>query len=184
MEDHSATAAEYKVPEPGEFNFRKLPFEDYIVLVMFWALGLVVFAQFFSRYVLNSAIVWTEEFARNLLICVGFLGSAIGARKNSHIFMEAGYRFFPRKLGFFFSTLTDIIKVLFYGICAYLSVKIMPIMSREYFTTVLWPMSILYIPVLVGFVLMTYRAVLLAWSHWKSGFIPIQNDPFAPKPMD
>jgi len=179
------------IPEPGngpsdshDFDLKKLPFEDYVVLLLFWALGIVVFAQFFSRYVLNAAIVWTEEFARNLLICVGFLGSAIGARKNSHIFMEAGYRFFPRKLGFFLSTLTDVIKVLFYGICAYLTAKILPLMHREYFTTVLWPMSVLYAPVLAGFLLMTYRAAAVAWKHWKTGFIPVLNDPSAFKPMD
>jgi len=72
--------------------------EDYLVLIVFWALAGVVFAQFFSRYVLNSSITWTGEIARYLPICVGFAGSIMAVRKNSHIFVEVFYRFMPRRL--------------------------------------------------------------------------------------
>ncbi len=167
-----------------EFKFSDYKIEDYVVLLMFWALAAVVFAQFFSRYVLNSSIVWTEEMARYLLISVGFLGSVMATRKRAHIFVEIGYRFFPRKIGFIFSTLVDIIKIVFFGICAYLSIRIFPIMMRQRMVTVSWPMAVVYAPVLVGFVLMTFRSAQVAWDHWKSGYIPVVNDPNAPMPMD
>ncbi len=184
MSDSSAGKPENKGAETPEISFKDYKAEDYLLLVVFWVLGIVVFTQFFSRYVLNSAIVWTEEMARYLLIVVGFLGSGIAARKNAHIYVEAGYRFLPRKLGFLLSTLTDLIKIVFFGICSYLSVKIMPIMSREFMTTVMWPMSYLYVFVLAGFVLMTLRSIQVAWKHWKIKFIPVLNDPSSPTPMD
>ena len=64
------------------------------MLAVFWALAVVVFLQFFTRYVLNSSLGWTEEIARYLLIVVTFLGSAMAVRKRSHIAVEFCYRYF------------------------------------------------------------------------------------------
>ncbi len=164
--------------KPGETEFRysDLKWEDWLVLALFWVLAFVVFLQFFSRYVLNAAIVWTEEMARYLLIAVGFLGSAIAARKGAHIYMEFSYRFFPPKIGFLMSTLVDIIKIVFFGMCTYLSIKIMPIMARQRMVTVHYSMAVLYGSVLIGFVLMTFRSIQIAWIHWKKKYIPVIND--------
>lgn len=159
-----------------EFRYSDLKWEDWLVLVIFWVLAIVVFLQFFSRYALNAAIVWTEEIARYLLIAVGFLGSAIAARKRAHIYMEFAYRFFPKKVGFILSTLVDIIKILFFGMCTYLSIKILPIMSRQRMVTVPYSMGLIYGAVLIGFVLMTFRSVQIAWIHWKKKYIPVIND--------
>ena len=38
--------------------------EDWIAFVLFWALAFIVFLQFFTRYVLNDSLAWTEEIAR------------------------------------------------------------------------------------------------------------------------
>jgi TRAP-type C4-dicarboxylate transport system permease small subunit len=163
-------------PQGKEFRLSDMKWEDWLVLVIFWALAIVVFLQFFSRYVLNSAIVWTEEIARYLLIAVGFLGSAIAARKRAHIYMEFGYRFFPKTIGFIMSTAVDIIKIVFFGMCTYLSIKILPIMFRQRMTTVPFSMGLVYSAVLIGFVLMTYRSIQTAWIHWKKKYIPVIND--------
>lgn len=180
------------IPEPPEktgpgsaqSTLKKLPLEDYLLLLTFWVLGIIVFVQFFSRYVLNSSIAWTEEIARYLLTCVTFLGAATAARKNAHLFVEAGYRYFPRKLGFLFSTLADLTKVLFYGACSYLAVKILPIMSQTWFTTVKLPMALLYSVVLIGFVIMTFHSILLFWKHLKSGYVPGEDDPVLSTSID
>lgn len=57
-------------------------------LFLFWALAMVVFLQFFSRYVMNSSIGWTEEIARYLLIGVTFVGCVTVTRKGTHIAVE------------------------------------------------------------------------------------------------
>ncbi|MCK5575594.1 MAG: hypothetical protein KAI28_07240, partial [Sphingomonadales bacterium] len=40
--------------EDIDVKFSDYGIEDYVVLVIFWVLSIVVFAQFFSRYVLND----------------------------------------------------------------------------------------------------------------------------------
>ena len=66
---------------------------DAPAFIVFWTLMVIVFMQFFSRYVLNSSLAWTEEIARYLLILLGFVGSITCFRKRSHIFLEFFYRF-------------------------------------------------------------------------------------------
>ena len=71
------------------------PIEAWVSLVIFWALGAVVFYQFFTRYVLNDSAAWTEEIARYLLIGTVFVGASIGVAKNNHIQVDLLYRYLP-----------------------------------------------------------------------------------------
>src|SRR5262245_13963326 len=59
--------------------------EDWLAFAVFWALAVIVFLQFFTRYVLNDSLAWTEEIARYGLIWVTFIGGAMVTRRNSHI---------------------------------------------------------------------------------------------------
>lgn len=164
-------------PETDRFRFRDYAVEDYVVLIMFWALAAVVFAQFFSRYVLNSSIAWTEEIARYLLICVGFLGSVMAVRKGTHIYVEAFYRFLPPGVGRVMCTIVDIIQVVFYGTGAWLTWGIIPIMSKHRMVSVTFPMSVIYIVVFAGFVLMFFRSIFAGWRHYRQGFVPFIGTP-------
>ena len=38
--------------------------EDWLAIVIFWGLSFIVFLQFFTRYVMNDSLAWTEEIAR------------------------------------------------------------------------------------------------------------------------
>lgn len=68
---------------------------DAPVFIIFWTLLIIVFIQFFTRYVLNNSLSWTEEIARYLLILLGFVGSVTCVRKRSHIYLEFFYRYLP-----------------------------------------------------------------------------------------
>jgi TRAP-type transport system small permease protein len=72
-----------------------LRWTDIAVFAIFWVLFAVVFLQFYTRYVLNDSLGWTEEIARYLLILVTFVGSIMAMRKGSHIAVEALLVFLP-----------------------------------------------------------------------------------------
>ena len=62
--------------------------EDWIAFVIFWSLAFIVFLQFFTRYVLNDSLSWTEEIARYGLMWIVFIGGAMVTRRNTHIAVE------------------------------------------------------------------------------------------------
>ena len=115
------SAEEYEGPDLGEpiigasdeteVNLKEYAPEDWVTLVFFWILGIVVFLQFFTRYALNDSLAWTEEIARYLLSCVAFLGGGMAVRKFTHIHVEFLYVYYPRGLAHFLSTLVDFIRV-------------------------------------------------------------------------
>src|SRR4030088_3625012 len=59
--------------------------EDWIAFVLFWALAIIVFLQFFTRYIMNDSLSWTEEIARYGLMSLAFIGGAAVTRKKAHI---------------------------------------------------------------------------------------------------
>lgn len=152
-----------------EVNLKEYGPEDWVTLVFFWVLAIVVFLQFFTRYVLNSSLAWTEEIARYLLTCVAFLGGGIAVRRYSHIHVEFLYIYYPRGVAQFLSTLVDIIRVTFFGYAAWLCWKITQIMTTQPMVVVDWPMSLIYGVCTVGIAGMTFRSILVAIGNWRSG---------------
>src|SRR4051794_25759444 len=75
------------VAEDAEGKIERYP-EDWLVMIIFWSLAFIVFLQFFTRYVLNDSLSWTEEIARYGLMWVTFIGGAMVTRRNSHIAVE------------------------------------------------------------------------------------------------
>ena len=69
---------------------------DIPVIVVFVCLFMIVAMQFFTRYVLNDSLGWTEEIARYFLVLLGFVGSVTCVRRGKHIFLEFAYHYLPR----------------------------------------------------------------------------------------
>jgi TRAP-type C4-dicarboxylate transport system permease small subunit len=152
-----------------EVNLKEYGPEDWVTLIFFWVLALVVFLQFFTRYALNDPLAWTEEIARYLLSCVAFLGGGMAVRRFSHIHVEFLYIYYPRCMAHFLSTLVDIIRAVFFGYATWLCWKVTLIMHTQPMVVVDWPMSIIYGICTVGFAVMTFRALQVAIRNWRTG---------------
>ena len=118
--------------DDGEFHatdeavdLSQTPLEGWIALAIFWALGGVVFYQFFTRYALNNSASWTEEIARYLLIGTVFVGAAIGVAKNNHIQVDLLYRWLPRPVARGMAIAVDAMRVLFFGTMVVLTGQMM-----------------------------------------------------------
>lgn len=167
--------------EDVEVRLSDYGIEDYLVLAVFWALAVIVFAQFFSRYVLNDSIAWTEEVARYLLITIAFAGAPIAVRKNTHIHVEFFYRFIPRRAARILSTIVDVIRIVFFAYATYLSYKIIGLMGAQYMTAIHVSMGVIYGFVFAGFLAMTLRAMQVALKHWRQGYSVLDEQTQMPK---
>ena len=166
----------------GEFHVTDEPvdlavyrFEDWIAFGFFWVLAATVFYQFFTRYALNDSASWTEEIARYLLICVVFIGAAIGVRKNTHIQVDIFYRFMPAPFARVLSTLVDVVRVLFFGYAIYLTYALMLKIGKQPMAIIDWPIGLIYAVVMLGFALMCFRAVLAMVTHWRQGYSVLER---------
>lgn len=144
--------------------------EDWIAFAVFWVLGIVVFAQFFTRYVLNDSLAWTEEIARYLLMWVTFIGAAIAMRRRTHIAVEMLEHFLPDRLGAPLRALVDIITVGFLICLAWFSILIAQRMQIQRMTIIDLSMSIVYAGVALGVFLTLFRALQNFWTNMRGGW--------------
>lgn len=143
------------------FAWRDIGLEDALTLLVFWTMAAVVFAQFFSRYVLGSPLGWTEEVARYLLICVGFLAATVGVRKRSHIRLELLYRYLPLRVSAAMIWLVDLGQLVYFVLLGWVTWKILPLMSAQKMTSMAVSMDTLYSVVLLSIAIMALRQ---AWQ--------------------
>jgi TRAP-type transport system small permease protein len=156
--------------EPDLSDYR---IEDWVTLVFFWAMAIIVFLQFFTRYVLNDSLAWTEEIARYLLMCVGLLGGSMAVRRYSHIHVEFMYLYMPGWMAHSLSRLVDVIRVVFFAYATWLCWLITKIMRTQPMVVIDWPMSIVYGICTLGLALMTFRSIQVALTNRRTGCSPL-----------
>ena len=151
-------------------------FEGWVALGFFWILGITVFYQFFTRYVLNDSAAWTEEIARYLLIATVFTGATIGVVKNNHIQVDLLYRYMPRGLARFLATVVDVLRILFFAAAVVLTgMMMLKLGSNSRMTMVDLPMNWVYGVCLLGFAAMAFRSVQVALVHRKRGYSMLER---------
>lgn len=155
--------------------YRRYALEDYFTLVIFWSLLLVVFLQFFTRYVLRDSTVWTEEVARYLLILIGFVGSSAAVRKGEHIAVNFLHRYLSTEGLKWLFYLISMVELSFYGYLSWLTFKL-----SQYTTGMMVsidvPKHFLYYLVFAGWILMTVRGIQRLLCHFIKGNIFYQRD--------
>lgn len=151
------------------------PVEAWLALAFFWALGLTVFYQFFTRYVLNDSAAWTEEIARYLLIATVFVGAAIGVAKNNHIQVDFFYHFLPARVGRTMSLLVDLLRIAFFGMAVLMSWQMMQKLGNYKMTIIDLPMNIVYSVCMFGFAAMFLRSIWVLRLHFRRGYSVLER---------
>ncbi len=141
---------------------------DSLVVGVFWALACVVFLQFFTRYVLNNSLGWTEEIARFLLIAVTFLGAIMAVRRESHIAVELAFRWLSRPVRHFLQLAIDVISIVFFGLMGFLCTQVAR-RTQQMMVSIDFPKSLVYWFVAACFLAMTLYAIKVAWRHLRTG---------------
>ena len=166
--DADTMIASFRVAEET-IDLGRYRVEEWLALALFWTLAGIVFLQFFTRYALNDSAGWTEEIARYLLIASVFVGAAIGVRKNNHVHVDFLFHWLPKGVGRALAVIVDLIRILFLGYCTVLTGKLIDKIGSSRMSVVDLPMGLVYAFVLIGFALMTIRALQGALRDWNRG---------------
>ena len=145
--------------------------EDWIAFVIFWSLAFIVFLQFFTRYVLNDSLSWTEEIARYGLMWIVFIGGIMVTRRNTHIAVELLSNVMkPGPARAALLALVDFIKLGFLGLLAFFSLTITERMHLQRMTVFDLPMSYVYGGVAFGCIFMFLRQAINVWRNARIGW--------------
>jgi TRAP-type C4-dicarboxylate transport system permease small subunit len=155
--------------EDEEITIEHYP-EDWLGFAIFWALGAIVFWQFFTRYALNDPATWTEEIARYGLIWVTYIGAVMVTRRNSHIAVMLLPNLLPAGVARVLLAVIDIVTLGFVGLLAYFSVLIVGRMHMQPMSIVDLPMSYVYAAVVAGCILMLARQAQRVWRNARDGW--------------
>lgn len=180
---HSIDDMPHVMGDDGQFHAQDeavdlsgTPREAWLALAFFWLLGLTVFYQFFTRYVLNDSAAWTEEIARYLLIACVFIGASIGVAKNNHIQVDFFYRYMPPGMGRALATLVDVLRIAFFGAAVVLTIQMMAKLGQTArMTLVDLPMNVVYGVCLAGFAFMLLRSLWVARVHLRRGYTVLER---------
>lgn len=165
-----ALAHSFEEADHQEVDLSEHRFEDWITLVVFWVMVALVFLQFFTRYVLNNSLAWTEELAVNCLIALVFIGAAMCVRRDRHIQVDILYRYLPVKVSRVLATLIDLVRL---GALLYVSILVwnyIGMVGDEAMTTINWPKNIIYWLAFFGFAMMVVRALQITVRNWRQGY--------------
>jgi TRAP-type C4-dicarboxylate transport system permease small subunit len=149
--------------------------EDWATVALFWLMAGAVFLQFFTRYVLNDSLNWTEEIASYCLVALVFVGSAMCVRLSRHIQVDILYRFLPAGPGRLFSTLVDVTRTAFFIYLTHLMWRLSEVVGDEMMVTVQLSKGLLYYSVLAGCALMAVRSLQVTIVNWRRGYSVLEK---------
>ncbi|AKL93806.1 tripartite ATP-independent periplasmic transporter, DctQ component [Clostridium aceticum] len=108
----------------------------------------IIFRVFFS------ALVWTEEAARYLLIWSSFLGATLAYKRKMHIAVTFGVEQLPRKLKKVVMLLSIVLSMFFFGVCAYYGLELIKMQIFQLSPALRLPMKYVYLGIPLSFAIM------------------------------
>ncbi|MCD6297002.1 MAG: TRAP transporter small permease [Deltaproteobacteria bacterium] len=127
----------------------------YTVIVLLVSMVVTTSAGVFWRYILNSALSWSEELGRFLLVWVSFLGAALATYRGAHIGINVIFDMLPPHVQLWLSRIVDFMIIIFMGSILLNGVKILPIVHVRVAPTLFIHMSTPYLimPVSAGIII-------------------------------
>ena len=135
--------------------------EEYILLVLFPLMVIVVFVATCVRYLTVMSQPWAEEVARYSMVWIAYIGASLGIKRNAHLGVEAVLLLLPQGTRKYFDYLRYLIIILFNVLIAYYTFQIIQsqISTEQVSPSLRIPMWFAYGAVPVGAVLMAWRCI-------------------------
>ncbi len=170
-----ALAGSFVEADAHEVDLSGYTVEDWICLGFFWLMALLVFLQFFTRYVLNDSFAWTEELAVYCLMPVVFIGAAACVRRSRHIQVNFLYRYLPGAAGRAAGPPVDLLRSAFFVYAAWLVARFALAVDNEPMTTIDWNKSHVYWLAFAGFALMALRSLQVSVENLRRGYSNLER---------
>lgn len=135
--------------------------EEYILLVLFPLMVVVVFVATCVRYLTVMSLPWAEEVARYSMVWIAYIGASLGIKRNAHLGVEAVLLLLPKGVRKYFDYLRFIIIILFNVLIAYYTFQIIQsqISTEQVSPSLRIPMWFAYGAIPVGAILMAWRCI-------------------------
>lgn len=147
-----------------------LHFEEALLLLFLALICVVELMQVICRNVpAIPALTWAEEFCRFVWIATVFISLGYTLRTDTTLKVTALVDLLPWKLHNLINVLTDILTFVLLGVLSYYSVIVVQVQYQSGTTSsaMLWPMWIMYVVMMVGYALGTFRAAEMCVIHIK-----------------
>lgn len=126
----------------------------------------LVFAQVVVRYMTYQPLAWSEEAARYIFIWLCLLGAVVAAQRGQHFVVDYAQRALPARWYRITATVTQLIAVGFYGLLAFTGFRMLQVVSLQQSPSLEIPMSLPYLAIPAGALLLSAVALHQAWSIW------------------
>ncbi len=137
-------------------------FEEYLLLILFPAMVVVVFVATVARYLNLFPMYWSEEVARYIMVYLAYTGIAAGVKQGAHISVSFLVdRIRSRALRFAFTLFRLVVILLFAGIITWLMYGLIQrlIGMKQTSPALFLPIWIMYAAVPYGMILLGIRTI-------------------------
>ncbi|QQD84120.1 TRAP transporter small permease [Jeotgalicoccus sp. ATCC 8456] len=138
--------------------------------ILFLVIIFVTVAGVFTRYVLDSPLIWSDELARFSLIWMVFLGAGVVSLKDSHLVVDFIFEYIPKKLGSFLKTLSFIVVLGFLITIVVFSIDLLRVAGYNTSPALEIPLSFWRGSVVAGSILMIVAMIynqIKRYKKWK-----------------
>ena len=128
--------------------------------VLLAAMVILTSANVFMRYVMNSGIGWSEEISLVIVVWFTFISMALGVKQRLHISMCLLPKNLSPKIDFLLSKLSDLVTLFLGYVMIHYGWILVQFTSRSILPASEFPASVMYFPLVLSGVLVTYESVM------------------------
>ena len=144
------TTIERVADQLGRFNDALMRVCRYLIILIVATLAVILICAVFWRYVLNSAISWSEEGSKYLMVWLTFLGAPIALRHFAHINIDLLINALPPRLQQTLHFLVSLIIVFTMAILLWKGIGFAQLGARQVASSFNFSMLYMYVAVPIG----------------------------------
>ena len=123
------------------------------------AMTIIVVLQVVCRYLLGTALTWSEEFARYGLVWITFLGAGIALKRRAHMGLQAIVGFFSPRVQYAVQVFAIISVIGFLVIAAVKGIELALFNMKQHSPAMGLPMGLVYLAIPSGCLVMLVHAL-------------------------